>query len=249
VPNYSYVTLGTTFFVPIHGSGSDVSTLGDTIEKVVFYDPSTDRLHAVRRGDPAFDRTMYDLESGVLVLRLRLRVRPQTRYFMRRCLIESPTADDVWECFTDPAAANIEMRKPSASSTAVRLAKFYTAADGADDLLEVPRDSIGRLWDRLEENRLTSALFHGLTRRYAFHVELFLDRDEFEIFWQAHAGLPLLKIQLRFVHHDGLPNSPFGDRDCIAADLFMSRSASPAFLRFVHEKLPDARFNRGKHGM
>src|SRR4029077_11255678 len=44
LPNYSYVTLGTAFFVPIHGSASQCSTIGDTIEKVVLYDPVRDRL-------------------------------------------------------------------------------------------------------------------------------------------------------------------------------------------------------------
>jgi hypothetical protein len=35
LPNYSYVSLGTAFFVPIHGSASEFSTLGDTIDRVL----------------------------------------------------------------------------------------------------------------------------------------------------------------------------------------------------------------------
>ena len=33
LPNYSYVSVGTSFYIPIHGSASEYSTLGDTIER------------------------------------------------------------------------------------------------------------------------------------------------------------------------------------------------------------------------
>ena len=33
LPNYSYVSLGTSYFVPIHGSASKFSTIAETIEK------------------------------------------------------------------------------------------------------------------------------------------------------------------------------------------------------------------------
>jgi hypothetical protein len=86
-------------------------------------------------------------------------------------------------------------------------------------------------------------------RRFGYHVELFLDEHEFGIFWQAHQQLPLIKIQLRFVRRDGLPHSPIGDRDCISADLFMRRSSSARFLRFMRSQLPHARYNPGKHSL
>ena len=44
IPNYSYVCLGTAFFVPIHGSASDFSTVADTITRVLLYDPMLDRF-------------------------------------------------------------------------------------------------------------------------------------------------------------------------------------------------------------
>ena len=80
-------------------------------------------------------------------------------------------------------------------------------------------------------------------------VELFLDREEFEVFWQEHVRLPLKKLQFRFVRRDGLPHSPFCRRDCISVDLFMSRAVRSEFLTLMKEKLPYARFNRGKHSM
>jgi hypothetical protein len=250
VPNYSYVAVGTAFFVPIHGSGHVVSTLGDTIEKVLAYDTRRDQFIVLRRGTADFAKAMYAPHSPLLALRLRLRIRPQTRYFMRRDEIVEPDAAAVWDAFNDTAATNIELRKPAAAAAVVQVAKYYASAvDAGPEVLEIPRDSIGRLWDRLEENRLTSYLFHALTRCFAFHVELFLDRDEFETFWQAHRTLPLLKFQLRYARRDDMPHSPIGARDCLAIDLFMRHSAAPRFLQFMQERLPHARFNRGKHSM
>jgi len=254
VPNYSYVSLGTTFFVPIHGSASDVSTLGDTIERVLLYDPATDRIVSISRGDPAFERLMYAPHTGILVLRLTLRIRSQLRYFKHTTELNSPTSAEIWRLFAEPSAANIELRKSRAAANSVQVSEYFTMpieneSPRDDHALEIPRDSIGRIWDRLEENAILSSLFHGFVRRFGFHVELFLDAEEFPIFWEAHAKLPLSKIQLRFVRRDGLANSPFGRRDCISADLFMRRSKSPAFLRFMKEQLPHARFNPGKHSM
>ena len=51
VPNYSYVCLGTSFFVPIHGSAVDYSTVADTICRVVLYDPDSDRIISAARDD------------------------------------------------------------------------------------------------------------------------------------------------------------------------------------------------------
>ena len=187
LPNYSYISMGTTFFVPIHGSGSDVSTLGETIDKVVLYDPQTDRIIRSKRGDSTFRHAMYDTTSGMLALRLRFRTRPQSRYYVRKEILESPTASQLWDVFTDSSAANIELRKSRAADAAVEISRYFTSVNDADQqLLEVPKDSIGKLWDRLEENRVTSFLFHALVRHFGFHVELFLDADQFPVFWQAH---------------------------------------------------------------
>jgi hypothetical protein len=249
LPNYSYVSMGTTYFVPIHGSGSEVSTLGDTIESVLLYDPATDRIVRLKRSDARFGRYMYNSGSGALALRLRLRTRDKSRYFVQRTRLEGPSAGEVWRLFAYAEASNIELRKSRATDTSVDVSKYYTTLPDAANALEVPKDTIGRLWDRLEENRVTSWLFHTMVRRFGYHVELFLDEREFTIFWEAHATLPLSKLQLRFVRCDGLPHSPFGDCDRISIDLFMRRSVSPAFVRFMKEQLPDVRLNPGKHSM
>jgi hypothetical protein len=249
VPNYSYISMGTAFMVPVHGSGCEVSTLGDSIEKVLIYDPGLDRILCLRRGDERFSRFMYDSESGVLVLRLRLRIRDKSRYFVKRSRLTSPAAADIWRIFSDREASNIELRKSRAADDSVEVSRYFTTATDDQEALEVPRDSIGRLWDRLEENLISSWLFHGYVRKFGYHVELFLNEPEFDIFWQSHAGLPLSKLQLRLVKCDGLSHSPFGDGDRISVDIFMKRRDSARFLSFIKEHLPHARFNRGKHSM
>jgi hypothetical protein len=249
VPNYSYVSLGTTFMVPVHGSGSEVSTLGETIEQVLAYDPASDKIVRLRRGDERFGRCLYNPSTGLLVLRLRLRIRDGSRYFVKRSQLHAPSSAQIWQAFSDPNAANIELRKSHAADSCVRVSKYFTTSSGESDTLENPHDSIGRLWDRLEENAVTSWLFHSYVRKRGFHVELFLDEREFDVFWRSHVTLPLSKIQLRLVKCDGLPDSPFGDCDRISVDIFMKRRHSDAFLAYMREHLPHARFNPGKHSM
>jgi hypothetical protein len=249
VPNYSYVSLGTAFMVPVHGSGSEVSTLGETIEQVSAYDPSQDKIVRLRRGDDQFGRCLYNPASGLIVLRLRMRVRKQSRYFVKKSELAAPSAADAWQAFADPAAANIELRKSRAKDPAVSVSKYYTTSAGDPQTLEIPRDSIGKLWDRLEENAMTAWAFHTLVRKFGFHVELFLDEREFAIFWESHTTLPLSKLQLRLMRRDALPESPFGDCDRISIDIFMKRKDSAAFISFMKEHLPHARFNPGKHSM
>src|SRR5262249_20819473 len=69
-PNFSYVSIGTGYFIPMHGSASRFSTVAETIEKVVLYDPARDRFCAASRHDPDFGRYLYNLSADVLLLRL-----------------------------------------------------------------------------------------------------------------------------------------------------------------------------------
>ena len=250
LPNYSYVSLGTVFMVPVHGSGCEVSTLGETIVKALVYDPATDRIVRVRRGDSQFDRWMYNPESGVVVLRLWFRVRPRFRYFRQQRTLAAPSAAELWNAFRDPDASHIEARKQRAADRHVSLYRYRLDADGlGGQAEELPRDTIGRVWDRIERNRIAATLFHAFVRNFGFHVELFLNEAEFARFWEHHRGLPLAKMQFRLARRDGLTHSPCGDCDRMSIDLFMSRRRSARFLAFVKEHLPHARFNRGKHSM
>ena len=249
VPNYSYIGMGTVFFVPVHGSGSDVSTLGDTIEWVRLFNPETGEFIEAARGEPLFQNTMYNRRSGLILLQLIFRVRQATQYFVQKTEQTAPSAADVWNLFCDEETSNIEVRKNRAASDEIQIAKYYPGNSDSTDRLSVPRDTIGSLWDRLEENRVTAYLFHLLVRKLAYHVEVFLREDEFTIFWEHHQRLPVSKIQLRLAKRDGMPHSPFGDADCVSADLFMSRRRREEFLEFVRSHLPNVRLNPGKQSM
>jgi hypothetical protein len=245
IPNYSYVCLGTAFFVPIHGSASDYATVAETITRVLLYDPATDRLIRASSDEPAFRERVYDMAANVLLLRLCVRVKPKARYFVDRQELDGTGADDILNHLRDTKAANVEIRKSKAAGTMIELSKYYQ--DGASGGLEVPRDSLGRLWDRLEENALTSFLMHALTRWLAWHVELFFTADEFKTFWQTHQTLPLKKIQLRFIRRDGLPHSPFCEHDCVSVDMFMFRWNRTAFETYLKQTFAVVRSNPGKH--
>jgi hypothetical protein len=250
LPNFSYVSLGTSFFVPIHGSASEFSTLGDTIERVILYDPAQDRFLAGKRESAAFRQNVYNLERDLLLLRLRLRVKEKSSYYVQLSRVEGLTGHEVLEIFRDPKPSNIEIRKAHAADRAVDVRRYYTSPPGeAADALPFPKDKLGRLWDRLEANPVTSFLFHWVVRRFIYHVELFLSSGEFPVFWETHGASPVSKIQLRFIKRDGLPHSPFRDHDCVSADMSMRRKYKPVFDAYVKEKFRAVQFNPGKHSM
>jgi hypothetical protein len=111
----------------------------------------------------------------------------------------------------------------------------------------LPRDQLGRLWDRLEEIPVTSYLMHALTRHLAWHTELFFTPEEFATFWATHRALPLQKLQLRYIRRDGMPHSPFRDQDCVSIDLFLFRRHRRRFLAYLQATFPVVRANPGKH--
>jgi hypothetical protein len=248
IPNYSYVSMGTAYFIPIHGSASSYSTIGETIEKVLLYDPVEERFVAAARKGSAFGQYMYNLSADILLLRLTVRVKEKSRYFMKTFELPSASSQELLSYFHDEKASNVEIRKARAASPEVKVSLYYTeGAEGNTAALELPRDRLGSLWDRLEENAVTSFLFHALIRRLAHHVELFLSEKDFAIFWETHQSLPLSKIQLRYIKRDGMPHSPFQHHDCVSADLFMLKKHKSTFEAYLKEKLPTASCNPGKH--
>jgi hypothetical protein len=250
LPNYSYVSLGTAFFIPIHGSASKFTTIAETIEKVILYDPVEDCFIAAKREDPPFGRFVYNLKARVLLLRLRMQTKEKSRYYVKHLQATNPSSREILGYFHDNRPSNVEVRKAGSAARTVTVYQYYTQPpDETGAVLDLPRDAIGRVWDRLEENLFTSWLFHSLTRRLGYHVELFLPEAEFATFWETHAALPILKIQLRFIRRDGLPHSPFRQHDCIAADLFLLKKHRARFERYLKETLPTVQMNPGKQTM
>ena len=199
VPNYSYVCLGTSFFVPIHGSAVDYSTVADTICRVVLYDPDSDRIISAARDDAAFREHVYNQQSRVVVLRLYLLAKPKSSYFVHRETLKTRPPSDLLGALRDR-----ERHECRDSSSPGRERKGHglpgitrIPARRPSPALELPRDALGRLWDRLEENPVTSFLMHALSRHVAWHTELFFTPAEFDLFWRTHDQLPLRKIQLQ----------------------------------------------------
>ncbi|HLN28740.1 MAG TPA: hypothetical protein VK395_13430 [Gemmataceae bacterium] len=249
LPNYSYVSVGTSFFVPIHGSASDYSTLGETIEKIVLYSPDEDRIMIARRDDPVFAKYLYNLDAEVLLLRISFRVKAKCQYYLKRTKLQKATSAALIDAFCDARAANVEIRQPRADEPRVDVYRYYTAPPEMSGALAFPRDSLGRVWDYLEANRVLAVLFHFLMRRFGYHVELFFNAEEFGLFWETHASLPISKVQLRYIKQDGYPHSPFRNNDCISTDMFMLRRHKGAFEAYVKETFRAVQFNRGKHSM
>jgi hypothetical protein len=247
VPNYSYVCLGTAFFIPIHGSASDFSTVADTITRVVLYDPVRDRLIAASRDEPAFREYVYNPRADVLLLRLYLRVKPRSRYYVHRQTLKDPGSGELLSALRDGRAANVEIRKARAASDTVTVSRYYhDPGQTPSPVLELPRDALGRLWDRLEENPVTSLAMHAATRHFAYHLELFFTAEEFAVFWETHRTLPLRKLQMRYIRRDGLPHSAFREHDCVSVDLFMFRRHRRRFNAYLEKTFAVVRTNPGK---
>jgi hypothetical protein len=248
IPNYSYVCLGTAFFIPIHGSAVDYSTVAETITRVVLYDPVRDRLIAATRDEPAFRDHLYNQSAEVLLLWLQLRAKPKSPYYVQQEELEHPGSSTLLGVLRDERATNVEIRKSSAAGSTVRIARYYKdPGEAQSPVLDVPRDALGRLWDRLEENPITSFVMHALTRYFAWHVELFFTDEEFATFWRDHRSLPLKKIQLRHIRRDGFPHSPFREHDCVSADMFMLRRHRRRFEAYLKRTFAVVRSNPGKH--
>jgi hypothetical protein len=247
LPNYSYVSVGTSFFIPIHGSASEHSTLGDTIERVLVYDPAEDRFISARRDDPEFGEYIYNLRRDCLLLRLQFQLKDKSVYFCKHTQRVNPTGAELLALLQDTGASNVEIRKGKAAGDTVDVYQYYTSSTGDSTAEELPRDALGKLWDKLEANPITAFLFHGLTRWLAFHVEAFFSPEEFVRFWETHRSLPVLKFQLRYIKRDGLPHSPFLRHDCVSADMFMLRKHKPAFEAYIKENFRAVQFNPGKH--
>ncbi len=248
LPNYSYVCLGTTFFVPIHGSAVDFSTVADTICRVILYDPESDRIVTAARDNDYFIDNLYNAKSRLILLRLCLIAKPKSRYFVHKQTLTNPSAGDVLGALRDPGATNVEIRQAQAASATVTVSRYYREL-GATSVpaLELPRDALGRLWDCLEENPLTSCLMHAVGRHVVWHAELFLTAEDFPVFWQTRDQLPLRKLQLRSIRRDGLTHSPFRDQDCVSVDLFVFRRHRRRFQEYLAQTLPAVQTNPGKH--
>src|SRR5262249_2799428 len=157
-------------------------------------------------------------------------------YYVRKSRMDNTTGEQVVHVFQDQQPSNVEVRKARAKDTTITVYKYYADRSSANgDALPFPKDSLGKLWDRLEANPISSILMHSLRRRLIHHVELFFREDEFALFWRTHASLPLMKIQLRYIKQDGLPHSPFLNHDCISADLSMLRKHRFAFATYLKE--------------
>ncbi len=249
VPNFTWISAGTSFFVPIHGSGSTVSTLGDSVVSVLMFDGQHRRFIRAQRGDGRFEELMYRPDSLLVLLRLQFRTEAARRYSRQVESLKTPHAETLWDLLLQSHCSHMEIRKKSSKAATVEIYRYQPVDTSEPSGLEIPRDQIGQIWDRIEETPVISTLFHVFVRRCAFHVELFLDRTEFIEFWQHHEQLPLLKIQLRRVNADGIKHSPFCSEDRISADLFMKKDTRDVFCSFVRQHIPNVRWNPGKQSL
>lgn len=246
--NYTYISLGTAFFIPIHGSARDYTTVSEAITRVLLYEPTTDRYISTSRDEAAFQHHIYNLNSDFVLLRLYLQVKPKAQYFFTKQELINPSGQCLLDAFSDKTVANIEIRKSKAKGNVVHLQTYHNnPAQTSLDSLELPRDTLGSLWDKLEKNPGTSWFLHAPVRYLLWNVELFLSFEEFLTFWQAHSSLPIFKIELRYVRRDSFPNSPFHHHDCIGVDFLIFRKDRDTLNQYLTRHFPNVPYHTGKH--
>lgn len=249
IPNYSHISIGTAFFVPIHGNALDYTTIAESIVKVVLYDPKEEKFIVTSRLEKTFQNYIFNTTSQVILLRLYLEVKPKARYFPSKVKLSQPNSQVLIDALCDNTVSNIDIRKSKADSDIVYINKYYSKSQEKimSEGLEFPRDSIGGLWDKLEKNPVTSWLMHTPVRYLLWNIELFLTKEEFMTFWQTHSSLPIRKIEIRYVKRSSSANSPFPDCDCIAVDFMLSRKHCPVIKEYITNHFAEPRYHLGKH--
>ena len=249
LPNYSHICIGTAFFVPIHGNALDYTTIAESIVKVVLYDPKEERFIVTSRQEKTFQNYIFNTTSQVILLRLYLEVKPKARYFPSKVKLSQPNSQVLLDAFCDNTVSNIDIRKSKADSDTVYINKYYSKSQEKTNSegLEFPRDSIGGLWDKLEEKPITSWLMHTPVRYLLWNIELFLTKDEFITLWETHSSLPISKIEIRYVKRSSSANSPFPDCDCIAVDFMLSRKHCQVIKDYIKNNFAVPRYHLGKH--
>lgn len=250
IPNYSYVSMGTTFFVPIHGNSLESTIVADNITKVILYEPKQERFIVASRDTAAFQKYIFNPASGVVLLRLYVLVKPKDRYFLHKENLTNPSSQVLLAAFHNNTATNIDIRKSNAQSQDVCINKYYSqpSQETESEEFKLPRDGIGNLWDRLEQKPLISWLLLHAPNLYLFwNVEVFLSKSEFAQFWEAHSSLPILKIELRYKKQNPYLNSPFRESDRIAVDFIVLRKHRQAIKEYFESNFAPLYYHLGKH--
>ncbi|MEM6821046.1 MAG: FAD-binding protein [Verrucomicrobiota bacterium] len=251
VPNYSYISAGSAFFIPVHGSTRKFSSLGETISEVTFYNVSEDEIVTLREDSEAFKETIYDLSRPIVVLRLAIKIKEISSYVRKQQELESPSIDDLIKELHDPEPNNLEIRKTKSTSTQVTINKYYLAQDTneveGDDL---PRDDVGGLWDAMEEHPIKAPLFHFYVKAFGYGPEFFLEERDFRTFLEEHHKFPIQKLNFRKVKPDDLMHSPFFQRQLYSIDIFMLKRHQKRFDQGMREMCKGTiRMHPGKHLM
>ncbi len=249
IPNYSYVSMGTAFFVPIHGNSLDYTITAEKIIKVVLYDPKEERFIVTSRGETTFQHYLFNTKSEIVLLRLYIQVKPKARYFLSQDKLSNPNSQTLLDAFCNDTATNIDIRKSNAKSDTVYINKYYDRYCEKTDSqeFELPRDSIGSLWDKLEQRQITSWLIHAPIRYLFWNVEVFLSKEEFIKFWETHTSLPIRKIELRYKKCNRYLNLPFRESDRIAVDFIVLRKHRQEIEEYLVKNFAPLHYHLGKH--
>lgn len=205
-PNYHFISVGACIATPVHGSNLAFPFIADLVESVRVYDRNRDRVLSVGPNDELFHRLIFSPETlrGSVILSAELRITDRQKYVLNS---RSVPVENLKFDFTDgrilgqsndvnqESCQHSEVRINAPSSSHATIQSYRQVSDpsecekrGDNELLSIKADSIGRKWNLLQSNAVTSACTSSIARGF-LNFEWFFSPEDFETFWKAlHVG-------------------------------------------------------------
>ena len=188
-PNYHYITAGACILCPVHGSSIQYPFMADLVQSFRYYDRRKDEIIELSRNDKEFDTITFnrDLINQIVVLTMDLRISNRVRYRLETEKLGINELDFAQLFDSLDHDKHLEVRVNSLRNPHAYV-QTYSSIDYANESSErkglqaIKADAIGRKWNLMRRNFLTSVMTQVISRPYV-NFEWFFTREEFKRFW------------------------------------------------------------------
>ena len=189
-PNYHYITAGACILCPVHGSSIQYPFIADLVQSFRYYDRRKDEVLELSRNDKEFDAITFnsDLLNQIVVLSVDLSISNRVRYRLQTEKADINQLDFVKLFESLDHDKHLEVRVNSLRNGRAYI-QTYSSIDYTNASVErkglqaIKADSIGRKWNLMRRNFVTSIMTQVFSRPYV-NFEWFFDREEFKRFWE-----------------------------------------------------------------
>lgn len=255
-PNYGQISIGTAASIPIHAANTKLGVIAHTIEKVSYYDPQSETIQSVNKGNPLFSKILLNARSPYAIVDVAFPIRERFFYTQEKeiVLIDTMSASEIIKKFESAESATLRVHLPKYFKTAI-FSYFHGYPFSqlkADNkfMKEKAGDSIDMFWDRIDTNEFTRFIFKSL-QHFICNIEVFMNHDDFVLFWNDfllnRRKYPYFKLEIRYCCKDDLNFSPFYKTCHMAVDFIILKSKKNIdFARRYLSQFRDLKFHEGK---